>query len=57
MLTSAKKWRGLADEKCDGSTDEDTTVKREMRISKEGRKITTRQIKGKSNVLAENRVW
>lgn len=37
-----KKWRGLVDEKCDGSIDEDIIVKREMRISKDGRKIIIR---------------
>lgn len=31
---SAKKLRGVVDEKCDGSTYEDTTVKRDIGISK-----------------------
>lgn len=53
---SAKKLRGVVDEKCESSVDEDSTVNREMGMSKEGRTITTRQTKGKSNVVTKRRV-
>lgn len=53
---SAKKLRGVVDEKCESSIDEDSTVNRERGMSKEGRTITTRQTKGKSNVVTNRRV-
>lgn len=51
---SAKILRRKVDEKCNGSIDEDPTVKREIGISKEGRKITTRQMKGQYNSREES---